>query len=484
MSAIDEINYSIDNGIIYNNYRIIGMAEPYAHKPGVMTECISCGKKKRVRFSNLKNGYTKSCKCTTVANRDYKSYIGIIYQDWEIMNMIPFGNNYKNGHATVRCIHCNNTKEMLAYNLLKRIDNNKNILKCTNCMDIEKHFKLEKIREKFKSKYIGVKYKNDEIVDIICENLTTLDYCIIKCNICNRTRKVIINAFVNHRDRRITRCECEASGWNKYSKFVGETVFDDRIIKYEYSKDGKGYNRRFLVECDKCGKERYIKNVAAVVYNSQLDTRPKNFGYKICNCNKGTRSKNILDRYKHYIGEHIDGTKLTVVDLFLKVDSNGKNKVMAKTICDCSPDKVNSQWLPAILMKHTVSCGCIGRSIGEVLVRDALNELNVEYKEQVKAPNTKSIAGGNLFFDFVIRVNNKIAVIEYDGAQHYDIEAFNFGIDQDGHEEKFWRLQENDKIKNKYCADNNYKILRIKDTEYHNDYNGIKELICKFIKNL
>lgn len=488
ISALDEIAKAIEDGTVYSTYKIIDIAESYDHKPGVMVECIHCGKQKRVRYSNLKNGYTKACKCLTGDSvrdkRDYISYIGKIYQGWEILDIKPFGNNYKEGYAKIQCVNCKFTKDVLAYNLISKIDDGKNILNCGNCSKIKEALKLKQKQDEFKAKYIGIQYKDDVITDVICQNLTTLDKCIIKCSKCDRTREVLIHDFINHRDRHIIRCECDASGWNTYSKYIGSVIFGDKILKYEYTKNGKGYNRRFLVKCTNCGEERYVEQVSELVKHINSYERPKDFGYKRCNCNKGTRSENITDRYKQYIGKKIEGTKLTILDVYLKEDSNGRHKVMARTKCDCSPEKTHSHWLPAILMNHTTSCGCIGKSIGEVLVRRVLEELNIEYREQVKVPNTPSIANGNLFFDFVIRVNDKIAIIEYDGAQHYDIDAFNFGVNQDQHEEKFWRLQENDKIKNKYCDNFGYKILRIKDTEYHNDYEGIKDLINKFIKSL
>ena len=63
-------------------------------------------------------------------------------------------------------------------------------------------------------------------------------------------------------------------------------------------------------------------------------------------------------------------------------------------------------------------------------------------------------------FDFYIP--HKDICIEYDGEQHYKpIEYF-------GGVKKFKRLKRNDNIKNKYCKENNIKLIRIKYSQYKN----------------
>lgn len=624
MSAIQEINESIQTGKLYHSYKIIGYAESYDNKPGVNVECIKCGKKMRVRYSNLKNNYTRPCSCSTGGrdNRDYLSYIGTEYQGWIVINIEKEENSFKDGYITLKCKNCGSIVKQKSYNTIRKIDENRPILDCKNCKVISKKLEDEKKDivddSESRNKYIGYSYKNDTIIDILGNANNKTSKAIIKCRLCNREREVDLGRFLRNEDRRIPRCECIASGFVEYSKYIGKEVFGDLIIDFKYHKEGKGYIRYFTLRCLSCGEERDIDSVSDVVLNSKLDKRPDNFGYKLCNCKRGTRSQNQLDRYKKYIGQVIEGTRLTILDIFLKEDSKGKNKVMATTLCDCG--NTQSQWLPAILYGHTTSCGCklkeamarnsnyystefigkayddlvvtdikqtetggilwsckckicgkqewinpklvverkwhiscgckiqqssernnkyvhkeligtdlgggkivdiyrtdggvtrwkmlcnfcnkeyiaiaanvacghtrscgcINKSLGEKLVAQALSELGIEFKEQVSPKGVKSISGGNLFFDFVIRLpNSEIAVIEYDGEQHYELSSMTFGgkLYKDIAEEKFYRLQENDKIKDEYCSKFNYKMLRLRDSIYHDNYIGIRNKIIEF----
>ena len=58
-------------------------------------------------------------------------------------------------------------------------------------------------------------------------------------------------------------------------------------------------------------------------------------------------------------------------------------------------------------------------------------------------------------FDFAVKKKKKIILIEYNGRQHYkEISFF-------GGKEAFIKLRENDKIKVRYCEDNNIELIVI-----------------------
>lgn len=628
MSSHSEIDEAIKTEKLYNSYKIIGYAESYDKKPGVNVKCIYCNKQMRVRYSNLKNGYTKPCECLTGSvrkeKRNYLDYIGIEYQGWKVINIEKNGNNYKTGDITIQCKACGNTVKQKTYNTIKRIEENRPILECKVCKQIVKNTEQTENDvcndKEARDKYIGYTYNNDTIIDIKGNANNSTSIAIIKCKLCNREREVEIGRFLRNDDRRIPRCECVASGYNEYSKYIGANVFGDIIIDFKYKKNGTGYDKCFIVKCDNCGEVREIYNVSSVESNSKLSDKPRNFGYKLCNCRSGTRSQNQLDRYSKYIGKTIEGTRLTVLDIHLKTDENKKSKVMAKTLCACGNEQI--QWLPAILGGHTASCGCklkeamarnsryysrefigktygdlevidikqtdtggilwnckcllcdkdewinpklvverkwhiscgckiqsafernnkhthldmigqdlgggkiidiyrteggvtrwkmicnfcekeyiaiaanvaaghtkscgcINKSLGEKLVAKALTELDITFKEQVSPNGVKSVMGGPLFFDFVIKLpNGDIGVIEYDGEQHYDIDRMTFGGKkyQSEAEDRFYRLQENDKIKDEYCIKFGYKLLRLRDLYYNNNYEAIKNKIVQFFE--
>lgn len=91
-----------------------------------------------------------------------------------------------------------------------------------------------------------------------------------------------------------------------------------------------------------------------------------------------------------------------------------------------------------------------------------LEELFIEYESQKTFekcinPNTNA----KLRFDFYLPKYN--ICIEYDGIQHF--EYTNKGWNT---KNNFTKIRFSDKIKNKYCQDNNIRLIRIPYTEYKN----------------
>ena len=61
-------------------------------------------------------------------------------------------------------------------------------------------------------------------------------------------------------------------------------------------------------------------------------------------------------------------------------------------------------------------------------------------------------------FDFYLPIEN--ILIEYDGKQHY--EPVNFrGCSDEQAQKTYLDSKQNDKLKNKYCVDNNIQLIRI-----------------------
>lgn len=77
-----------------------------------------------------------------------------------------------------------------------------------------------------------------------------------------------------------------------------------------------------------------------------------------------------------------------------------------------------------------------------------------------------------LRFDFFVPDLN--TAIEYDGQQHFEPVDFSgkgicYAV------EMFKSILERDRIKDKYCSENNINLLRISYTEYKNIHNILKE---------
>lgn len=92
---------------------------------------------------------------------------------------------------------------------------------------------------------------------------------------------------------------------------------------------------------------------------------------------------------------------------------------------------------------------------------------NLYFISQKSFSNCLSIKGRKLKFDFYLPDYN--LCIEYDGPQHYNKKNFLYSD----------LLYENDKIKNKFCENNNIKLIRIK---YKKDFNN--NHIDSIIKNI
>ena len=115
-------------------------------------------------------------------------------------------------------------------------------------------------------------------------------------------------------------------------------------------------------------------------------------------------------------------------------------------------------------------------SSGEKVVRIFLENNKIKYKQYHKIKGCFSQKNGKCYlltFDFYIPSKN--LVIEYDGGQHFA------PVSKFGGQETFERTVMLDGIKNKFCQDNNIKMLRIPYTKKTKEVHEIlkKELGIK-----
>lgn len=140
-----------------------------------------------------------------------------------------------------------------------------------------------------------------------------------------------------------------------------------------------------------------------------------------------------------------------------------------KFLCQYSKNQ-NSQWLwececglcgnhfvalPAkILNGHITSCGCRKQSSREQLIEKILKREHIEYQRQYTIPACKNKQV--LLFDFAIfNENDLVALIEYDGRQHF------MAVSLYGGEEHLKLTQYRDEIKNRFCEQNNIALHRL-----------------------
>lgn len=126
------------------------------------------------------------------------------------------------------------------------------------------------------------------------------------------------------------------------------------------------------------------------------------------------------------------------------------------------------------LYKHKQICtGELHCSSGEYEIMKVLDKMGFEYQYN----STYELKDIRLLkWDFIINTGGELddpIFIEFDGRQHFEpIEYF-------GGEATFLKQQEHDKLKNQYCKENNYLLLRIPYTQFGNISQIITDFMCK-----
>jgi hypothetical protein len=129
------------------------------------------------------------------------------------------------------------------------------------------------------------------------------------------------------------------------------------------------------------------------------------------------------------------------------------------------------------LQRHIKICtGKENISSGEHKLRRILDEMQVEWSSgsyELRNPKTNHL----LLWDIIIDCFNNRLFIEYDGRQHFKPVCFG-GMSQEKAEDEYKNTQYRDNLKNEYCKENDYKMLRIP----YNQYENIEALVVDFIR--
>jgi very-short-patch-repair endonuclease len=153
-----------------------------------------------------------------------------------------------------------------------------------------------------------------------------------------------------------------------------------------------------------------------------------------------------------------------------KYDYSKVNYVNARTkvIIYCKKCKKIFQQQPRAHTNQKQGCPECRHSHGESRIAMLLNFLKFSYISQHSFPDCKSSRGYILKFDFYIPSIK--SCIEYDGEQHFD------------KKNKWWSkyVEENDRIKEKYCFSNGITLKRIS----YKEFEKIEELIKSFLLSL
>lgn len=205
--------------------------------------------------------------------------------------------------------------------------------------------------------------------------------------------------------------------------------------------------------CD-CGNTVIVRNVGLLHGNTQS-----------CGCLQ--REKTSLTNTKDFSGYISEwGTKL--IEPYAQ---NERGVWLWK--CKCGFCGSYFYELPAhVLSGSHKSCGCQKRSAGESFIERFLRDNSVLFAEQFSFPDCRDKQ--RLLFDFAVFDSNHqlIALIEYDGQQHFkSVELF-------GGDEAYKTRQQHDEIKNQYCANHYIPLYRI---PYTMSPTEIKSLLTNII---
>lgn len=297
---------------------------------------------------------------------------------------------------------------------------------CPKCrsLRIPKKEILNRFNEKHKNKYNYSKFKYkgiDKKSIIICPNhgefkQTPSVHSRCGCPKCDKSYKKNNSDFIES-------AKLKHNNFYSYSKTI-------------YQKS----NEKIIIICPKHGEFKQIAN-----------DHLRGSGCQECSGVKNLNKKELIQKFniKHNNVYKYDLTDYTNVNSIIKIK------------CD------THGWFDMKVKYHNTGSGCpncINYSKGEEKIFDILtkNNINFEQNKRFKECRNKH----PLPFDFHIK--EKDILIEYDGIQHFE-KRFNMT------EKQFKLRQKLDKIKDKYCKDNNIYLVRIPYTEFNN----IEEILIK-----
>ena len=300
------------------------------------------------------------------------------------------------------------------------------------------------------------KFTLDEVRDFLfCEGyvLISTEYFGVDVPLkieCNKGHIINLRLGDFNRGHRCSICFNEIRGnFTRYSiEKINKILIDSNEKDIIISKNYINNSQKLLVECHKCGN----------IYESSWNKLKSGYRHDSCSKKEGRRKQ--LE--KIITGEY------NLLYLFSKICEEWdyfKNKYSPEHYTPYSGQKV--YWIcsdcghgwKSVIENRTVSgngCPLCSSSKGEKLIKNFLSENTIGHIREFTFPNCKNKR--ELPFDFYLPDYN--LCIEYDGEFHYE------DVFEDP--EEFKKVKNRDKIKTKYCKNNNIYLLRIPYWEFDN----------------
>lgn len=214
-------------------------------------------------------------------------------------------------------------------------------------------------------------------------------------------------------------------------------------LDYKVLGEYKGVNQKIKVQNLKCGH----------IYEAQCGNILRGSGCPICYGHKDTK-KFIQQVEELYPNEY------TILGEY----KNNRKKILVRH------NKCGHEWevIPKDLLNDRRCPKCI-MSKGELYIKEFLEKRNIKFIPQYKFEDCRKKLP--LPFDFMVEINGKQKLIEFDGSQHFKNNSW--GVNSNP--------IENDNIKNEYCKEHNIPLLRIPYWWLRND--RIDKELNKFLFN-
>jgi len=241
------------------------------------------------------------------------------------------------------------------------------------------------------------------------------------------------------------RFSCKRCGkiWNKKPKDLKKIKCNCLSKENEYKE--KILNKKVILIDNYINIRQKIKH-KCIECNLEFYTSPKSILNSVNGCPSCSGKKFSTDKYKSLLPNNIE----------LSDDEyNGSNNKHYHRCIECG---FNFNTKPNYILHMNTNCPNCQRSKGEREVLDYLKSNDINYINEYSI----SIGDKKLRFDFYLKDHNMF--IEYDGIQHYK------PIDFFGGEEYYNNIKYNDELKNRWCVDNNYILIRIPYTENTKEY--------------
>ena len=197
------------------------------------------------------------------------------------------------------------------------------------------------------------------------------------------------------------------------------------------------------------------------IFNSSWNDIQSGRGCSFCAGKKIGRKNNLAFLFPHLL-EEWDYERNKIIPSEIAPKSHKRVWWICK--------KCNHNWRTSISKRTADETGCpiCKSSKGEMKIFEYLKNKKIKFISQKKFTDCVNIV--ELPFDFYLPNYN--LCIEYDGILHYE--------DKFDNPEEFKLIKRRDRIKTKYCKDNNINLLRIPYLEFNNIEKILEETLSTF----